>query len=108
MPMRSLRKTDFLYISFILLSASFLLTCCIVCLYFDYEQLLQRIIFVLHKKELEPLLRNQVFTHQKYILIGKICFGGLILIPAIDFLAINFKSKISDFLFFTLECIRNL
>lgn len=109
MAMASLRKSDIIYISFVLLTASLLLAFAIFFLQFNYDALISWTVLVFHKNGLESFLRGQAFPFQKFRLVQKFCYAMLILIPIGVFIMLNFKNKIGGWLRFAVQSIsRNL
>jgi hypothetical protein len=105
MAMASLRKTDIIYISFVLLTASLLLAFAIFFLQFKYDSLISWTVSVFHKNGLESFLRAQAFPFQKFRFLQKFCYAMLIFIPVGVFILLNYKNKIGGWLRFTLQSI---
>ena len=94
-----------LYIILVFAGSAALLSVCILFLSSSYESLIRLMIEVSKKPYLESVLRTQIFTNAKYLLIKNVCIAMLAVVPVCAVLLLRYQHYITSRLQFVLYSV---
>src|SRR5438046_544749 len=84
------------------------ISACIAFLFASYESIIRLIIAISKKPYLETLLRTQVFSISKYVLVRYICMAMLLVIPVCTMLLFRYQQNIMHFSHFVFSSVQEV
>jgi len=97
-----------LYVIVVFAAGIATISACVAFLFASYESIIRLIIAVSKKPYLETLLRTQVFTVSKFILVRYICMAMLLAIPVCTMLLLRYQQNIMHFSRFVFSSVREV